>query len=170
MPAENEPRDDAFEISRNFDAPRELVWRAWTEPQRVAAWFGPKGSGPTRVIRHELRPGGVFLSSQVIPGGQEIWGKHVYREVVPISRLVWVHSFSDEHGALARHPLNPTWPLELLTTVTFDDLGARTRVTLQWMPINASEAERKTFSDARPGMQVGWTGSFEQLGEVLLKD
>jgi uncharacterized protein YndB with AHSA1/START domain len=93
----------------------------------------------------------------------------VYREVNPISRLVWVHSFADVNGDLARHPMSPTWPLELLTTVTFADLGGRTEVTLEWVPLNASEAELKTFRDGKPGMQGGWTGSFDQLAEHLAK-
>jgi len=171
MPA-NDPgsaSEDRFVISRIFDAPRNLVWKAWTEPERIAAWLGPKGAPPARVIRFELRTGGVFLSAMKTPDGSELCAKLVYREVNPISRLVWVHSFADVNGDLARHPMSPTWPLELLTTVTFADLGGRTEVTLEWVPLNASEAELKTFRDGKPGMQGGWTGSFDQLAEHLAK-
>jgi uncharacterized protein YndB with AHSA1/START domain len=161
-------RENVFEITREFDAPRDLVWKAWTEPARLAEWMGPKGSSKGRVLSHELRPGGVLHSAYVF-NGHEIWGKYVYREVVPVSRLVWVQSFSDEHGGLARHPMAPTWPLEMLTTVLLDDLGRRTRLTLRWEPINATEDERRIFRDAKPSMHGGWTGSFDALAEHLAK-
>jgi uncharacterized protein YndB with AHSA1/START domain len=159
--------DDHFVISRVFDAPRELVWQAWTAPDRIAAWLGPKGAAPARVIRHELREGGVFLSAMKMPDGSEMCGKFAYREVTPIARLVWVHSFADVNGVLVRHPMNPTWPMEILTTVTFADLGDKTEVTLDWVPLTADEVERRTFRDGKPGMQGGWTGSFDRLAEHL---
>jgi uncharacterized protein YndB with AHSA1/START domain len=160
--------DNIFEITREFDAPRVLVWKAWTEPARLAEWMGPKGASKGRVLRHELRPGGV-LHSCYIMNGHEMWGKHVYREVEPVSRLVWVQSFSDEQGRLTRHPMAPAWPLEMLTTVLLEDLGGKTRLTLQWELINATDEERRTFRDAKPSMQGGWTGSFDALAEHLAK-
>jgi len=159
--------DNHFTISRVFSAPRDLVWAAWTAPDRIIAWLGPKGAAPARVIRHELREGGVFLSAMKMPDGSEMCGKFVYREVTPISRLVWVHSFADVNGVLVRHPASPTWPMEILTTVTFVDLGDKTEVTLDWVPLDADEAERRTFRDGKPGMQDGWTGSFDRLAEHL---
>jgi len=145
----NDEAEDHFTISRVFDAPRELVWKAWTVPDQIAAWLGPKGFAPARVIRHELRPGGVFLSAMKTPDGSELCGKFVYREITPISRLVWVHAFADVNGVLVRHPMNPTWPMELLATVTFTDVGDKTRVTLDWVPLNADEVERRTFKDGK---------------------
>ena len=169
MPA-NDHGEDHFVISWIFNAPRGLVWKAWTEPERIGAWLGPKGAPPARVIRFELRAGGVFLSAMKMPDGWELCAKFVYREVDPISRLVWVHSFADVSGDLARHPMSPTWPLELLTTLTFADLGDRTEVTLDWVPLDANEVELKTFKDGKPGMRDGWAGSFDQLSDYLAKD
>lgn len=171
MPANDQATEgeDHFVISRVFDAPRELVWKAWTVPERIVAWLGPKGSSPARVIRHELRPGGVFLSAMKTPDGAELCGKYVYREITPISRLVWVQSFADVNGVPVRHPMNPTWPMELLTTVTLADLGNKTEVTLEWVPLNANAVERKTFHDGKPGMQGGWTAGFDQLAEHLAR-
>jgi uncharacterized protein YndB with AHSA1/START domain len=161
-------RDDLFEITRVFDAPRDLVWKAWTEPARLAAWLGPKGTSKGRVLRHELRPGGV-LHSSYFANGHEMWGKQVYREVVPVSRLVWVQSFSDEHGALTRNPMAPAWPIEMLTTLILEDFGTKTKLTLLWEPINATDEERKTFRDAKTSMHGGWTGSFDALAAHLAK-
>jgi len=159
--------EDHFVTSRIFNAPRELVWKAWTVPDRITAWLGPKGAAPARVVRHEFVEGGVFLSAMKMPDGSEMCGKFVYREITPISRLVWIHSFADVNGVLVRHPMNPAWPMEILTTMTFVDLGDKTEVALDWVPLNADEAERKTFRDGKPSMQGGWTGSFDQLAEHL---
>ncbi len=79
-----------------------------------------------------------------------------------------MHSFSNEAGGLTRHPLIPTWPLELLTTVTFaEEPGGKTRVTLRWTPINATPEEQRTFDATRDGMNSGWNGSFERLDAYL---
>lgn len=161
--------NEHFTISRVFKAPRERVWRAWTVPEHIAAWLGPKGAPPARVIRHELWVGGVFLSAMKMPNGPEMCGKFVYREIVPLSRLVWVHSFADVNGTLVRHPFSPTWPLELLTTVVFTDLGGKTEVSLDWVPINADEIECKTFKDGMDSMRTGWYGSFDRQEEHLVK-
>jgi len=156
-----------FVITHTFNAPREFVWKAWTVPAMLAQWFGPKGT-KCDVIKHELRPGGVFHSRLPSPDGTVMWGKFVYREVDAPNTLVWIHSFSDAGGInLTRHPLNAHWPLELLTTVRFEDQGKQTKLTLTWVPINATEEERKTFEAAIPGMNQGWGGSFEQLDEYL---
>ncbi len=120
---------------------------------------------------HDLRPGGVLHSSYTAPGGLgTIWGKHVYREVTPKTRLVWEHSFSNEAGEITRHPMAPLWPLVLLTTVTFAPDGDNTTtLTLEWIPLGATPQEEAVFHAAKPGMQGGWGGSFENLAE-LLKD
>ena len=102
------------------------------------------------------------------PTGRVMWAKFVYREIAAPERLVWVHSFSDEAGGLTRHPLSPNWPLELITTVTFQaQPGNKTKVTLRWSPINATAEEQATFEAAQSGMTQGWTGSFERLDVYL---
>jgi uncharacterized protein YndB with AHSA1/START domain len=158
-----------FIISRVFDAPRELVWTCFAEPERMKEWFGPKGSVIV-ASKMDLRVGGTYHGAMRDPSGRVMWAKFVYREVAAPRRLVWVHSFSDEAGGLTRHPLSPTWPLELLTTVTFDEEPAgKTKVTLRWSPLNATAEEQKTFDAAHDGMRGGWSGSFEQLEAYLAR-
>jgi uncharacterized protein YndB with AHSA1/START domain len=165
MLAETQNAD--FVISRVFDAPRDLVWKCFGEPERMKEWFGPKGS-VIIASTMDFRVGGTYHGAMRDPSGQVMWAKFVYREIIPPERLVWVHSFSDEAGGLTRHPLSPTWPLELLTTVTFEDaLSGKTKVTLRWSPLNATAEETKTFDAARDGMTQGWNGSFEQLAAYL---
>jgi len=165
MLAETECAD--FVISRVFDAPRDLVWKCFAEPERMKEWFGPKGSVIVASTM-DFRVGGTYHGAMRDPSGRVMWAKFVYREIVAPKRLVWVHSFSDEAGGLTRHPLSATWPLELLTTVTFEDApGGKTDVTLRWSPLNATDEENKTFAAARGGMTQGWAGTFERLADYL---
>jgi len=159
---------EEFVISRVFDAPRDLVWKAWTERDRLMQWFGPKGFTMSQA-KLDFRPGGMLHYCLSGPEGKEMWGKFVYREIIPPQRLVWMHSFSDEKGGLTRHPFSSDWPREMLTTVTFAEHEGKTTVTVRWTPINATEAERESFQNNREGMKMGWTGTFDQLAEYLAK-
>ncbi len=157
-----------FVITRVFNAPRELVWKAWTERERLMQWFGPKGfTMPTATL--DFRTGGVFLYCLRSADGQDMWGKFVFREIVPPERIVLVNSFSDEKGGLTRHPMSPTWPAEMLSTTTFVEHSGKTTITIKWAPLNATEEERKTFDAGRDGMTMGWNGTFDQLAEYLAK-
>ena len=158
-----------FVISRVFDAPREVVWECFTKPERMKEWWGPKGSVIV-ASKMDLRVGGTYHGAMRDPGGRVMWAKFVYREIVAPELLAWVHSFSDEAGGLTRHPMSPTWPLKLLTTVTLAQAPEnKTALTLRWSPLEATEEERKTFDAAHDGMRGGWGGSFDQLDAYLAK-
>ena len=159
-------QDRPFVISYRFDAPRERVWKAWTERERLMQWFGPKGV--TIPVAHlDFRPGGVFHFCMRQPDGKEMWGKFVYREIIAPEKIVLVHSFSDQHGGLTRHPFSATWPLEMLSTITVAGDGSSTKLTLESSPVNPSEEGRKTFDSSHDNMRQGWSGSFEQLAAYL---
>jgi uncharacterized protein YndB with AHSA1/START domain len=155
-----------FSITRVFDAPRELVWKAFTESERLMRWWGPKGF-TMRVAKLDLRPGGVFHYGMRSPDGRDMWGKFVYREIAAPERLVFVNSFSDEASNVTRHPFSPTWPLEILNTMTLSEHGGKTTLTISGSPINATEEERKTFEAGRDSMKQGFTGTLEQLANYL---
>jgi len=159
---------DDFVITREFDAPRDLVFKAWTEPERLAQWWGPKGF-TVKVANIDLRPGGMFLYGMVAPDGGEVWGKFIYREITPPERMVFINSFSDENGGTTRHPMAPTWPLEMLNTVTLTEHGEKTTLTLRSSAYEATEEERATFRAGRTSMQGGFTGTFDQLTAYLAK-
>ena len=93
----------------------------------------------------------------------------IYREIIAPERLVFIVSFSDEKGGVTRHPWSPNWPLETLSTVTFEAHGGKTKITVRWIPHAATELERKTFEDGRDGMTQGWTGTFDQFADYLAK-
>jgi uncharacterized protein YndB with AHSA1/START domain len=157
-----------FVISRVFDAPRDRVWKAWTEAELLKQWWGPKGF-KVHTSKVDLRPGGVFLYGMKAPDGSDTWGRFTYREIKAPERLVFIVSFSDPKGGVTRHPGTENWPLHIMSTVTFEAQGQKTKVTVQWTPHEATEAERKTFEEGKPSMQQGWTGTFEQFADYLKK-
>jgi uncharacterized protein YndB with AHSA1/START domain len=98
----------------------------------------------------------------------EMWGRQVFREIVPDEKLVYVQSFSDKDGGITRHPMSATWPLEMLATNTFEDAGAgKTKLTITWQPYNADDTAVATFDGARPGMDQGFAGTFAALEAYL---
>ena len=158
-----ETKSEDFVISRVLDAPRELVWKCFTDPEHMSHWWGPKGATVT-VAKMELRPGGTYHYRMEMADGGEIWGKMVYREISPRDRIVFLNSFSDAAGGTTRHPMAPTWPLEMLSIFTFEDEpGGKTRFTVRWSPHNASDDERKTFDAGHDSMRQGWGGTLDKL-------
>jgi len=157
-----------FVITRTFDAPRDRVWKAWTDREQLLQWFGPKGFKMT-TANLDLRPGGTFHFCLRAPDGKEMWGKFVYRVIEAPNHIVLVNSFSDEKGGITRHPMSPTWPRETLSKTTLTEEDGKTTITIAWCPLNPTDEERKTFDGAHEGMKQGWGGTFQQLEEFLAK-
>ena len=148
-------------IERVFDAPREAGWKAWTEPEQVMLWWGPKGY-TCPACKMDFRVGGVYLYCMRSPEGQDYWGTGVFREIVPLARIVFSDSFADEHGNVVpatHYEMEEDMPLEMLVTVTFEDVGGKTRMTLRHEGIPAGES--------RDGAGAGWNESFDKLAESL---
>jgi uncharacterized protein YndB with AHSA1/START domain len=157
-----------FTILRIFNAPRELVWKAWTEPEHLKHWWGPKGFTWMEGTM-DFRPRGIFHYGMRSPAGHEMWGKFLYREIVPPERLVFTVSFSDKERSTLRHPLSSTWPLEVLNTITLIDQQGKTTVTLRGVPVNATEEEQRTFKASYASMHQGFKGTMDQLDEYLTR-
>jgi uncharacterized protein YndB with AHSA1/START domain len=159
--------DREFVISRVFDATPDFLFKTWTDSKHME-WWGPKGV----TIQHaklELRPGGTFHYCMRTPDGHDMWGKWVIREIAGPERLVFVSSFSDEAGGITRHPMNPDWPREILSTITFAPQNGKTLLTVRWLPLNPTEPERKTFDENHESMKNGWTGTLDRLAEYLAR-
>jgi uncharacterized protein YndB with AHSA1/START domain len=118
--AQNESANRELVITRVFDAPRQIVWKAWTDPEHLMRWWGPHGF-KTRVSAMDVRVGGGWRFCMRSPAGKDEWQYGVYREIVELERLVFSYAFEDDTGK-PRH--------ETLVTVTFADEGAKTRITL----------------------------------------
>lgn len=154
-----------FVISRLVDAPREKVWQCWTEPARLAAWFGPKGF-ETVTAKLDFRTGGIYHYC-MRGNGVEMWGKWTFKEIDAPARLVFIDAFSDKDQGLGRHPMAPTWPAQMMTTVLLADFGPKTLITIQWSPYESSAAEQQTFAEGMASMHQGWSGTFERLDTYL---
>jgi len=157
-----------FTLTRVFDAPRDLVFKAWTETDRLAAWWGPKGFTWVSATL-DLRPGGMLHYCMRAPNGQEMWGKFVYREIHAPERIVLVNSFSDALGNTIRAPFNQDWPLQVLTTVTFAEHAGKTTVTLRGRPIEATASQHRAFEAGHDSMQRGFGGTLDQLADYLAR-
>jgi uncharacterized protein YndB with AHSA1/START domain len=159
---------DIFVIARAFDAPIERLFDLWTTPENLARWLPPAGF-TMRYISCDLKTGGSAFYSMDGPNGMKMYGRSNYLEIVRPSRIVYTQQFADEQGRVSRHPLSPTWPETMLTTVTFVAEGPeRTRVRIAWEPHGSlTPQELETFIKARSGMTQGWTGSLDKLETFL---
>jgi uncharacterized protein YndB with AHSA1/START domain len=154
-----------FVYTRTFDAPRDLVWKAWSEPDRLARWWGPKGF-TMRTYSLDFRPGGHF-HYLMTTGGNEMWGKFFYREIEEPGKIVWVNCFSDAEGNITRAPFSDLCPLEMLNIMTLTEDNGKTILSLRGRPINASEAEVAWYQSIHDGMTAGFGATFDQLDAYL---
>jgi len=155
-----------FVFSRTFDASREDVWNAFTQPQHLKHWWGTPGSS-VEIARHELKPDGLFHYRMKFPDGRTMWARFIFREIVVPERLVWLNGFSDEHAGLTRNPWVPSFPLETLNTLTLAEQDGKTLITITVVPFNASEEETRIFAGGINGMKMGFGASFKVLADYL---
>lgn len=155
-----------FVFSRTFDAPRQDVWDAFTQPRHLMHWWGTPGS-TVEIARHELKPGGLFHYCMKFPDGRAMWARFVFLEIVAPERLVWLNGFSDEHGGLTRNPWVPSFPLETLNTVTLAEQDGKTLLTITVVPFHPTGEEAGVFAGGINGMKMGFGASFKVLADYL---
>ncbi len=152
--------EDALVITRNFDAPRERVWKAWVNPEQAKKWWGPKDfTAPA--FETDPRVGGKYLACMRGPDGKDYWSTGVYREVVPNEKLVMTDSFADAKGnriPASEYGMSGDWPAELLVTVTLDENNGKTKLTLQHEGLP---------EEAREMCAQGWNESLDKLENSL---
>lgn len=152
--------DREIVITRVFNAPRELVFKVWTDPQHIAQWWGPKGF-TTRVTELDLRPGGKWRYVMIGPDGKEYPVKGVFREIVPLERIVT----SDEFDKGFEKVINIDLPRGMVVTAVFEDLDSKTKLTLQIM--HESVEDRRKHEEM--GVIEGWNSTLDCLDEHLAK-
>lgn len=151
----HDPETDIL-ITRVFKAPRELVWRVWTEPAHIERWFGPKGF-TTRVEELDMRVGGTSRYVMTGPDGNEYPGKGVFLEIVPMERIVTTDEFGDDF------PGGTDLPSGMVLTCDFEDIGEHTRVTIR---ISHPTPEDRRKHEAM-GVVDGWGSTLDCLDEHL---
>lgn len=153
-----------YTLTRTFNAPRDLVWRCWTDPELLGRWYGP---GVETVV-HQLapKPGGLWLH-EMIMGESSMYQRMEYVDVTPPSRLSMLMSTADVNWAVTNSPMMPNWPRVLMTVVTLTDVEVGTEMVLTWTPHDASTAEIEAFASAMAGLDRGWGAGMEIMAEIL---
>jgi uncharacterized protein YndB with AHSA1/START domain len=141
--------DRELTVSRVIDAPRPLVFKAWTDPAQIALWWGPKGF-TTVEYQMDIRPGGAYRLVMRSPEGTDHRKRGTYREIVEPERIVFTFAWEEPDGRLG---------VELLVTVTLEVLGSRTRLTLCQTGFDTVEW--------RDSHLAGWTSCLERFGEYM---
>lgn len=159
---------EKFVINRSFDAPLELMFNVWTDPKHFSKWLPPTGF-TMNFIRADIKPGGSTFYRMTDGGSTTMYGRAKYLEITKPNRIVYTQQFCDEKENISRHPHAPTWPETMLTTVTLtEESDNQTRVTIVWEVYGeATQEEIAVFVQAKGGMTMGWTGSFDKLEDYL---
>jgi uncharacterized protein YndB with AHSA1/START domain len=145
------PIDRMLTITRMFDAPRDLVWRAWTDPKHLMSWWGPRAH-PAEDVEADVRVGGRWRHClRAVEDGSALRHGGVFREVVPPERLVFTFAWEEEGER----------GIENVVTVTFAEQGGKTLMTMQQTPFQSFEE--------RDGHQGGWGSAFDRLDELLAR-
>jgi uncharacterized protein YndB with AHSA1/START domain len=145
--------DGELVITRTFAAPRELVFRAWTEAGHFARWFGPAGSS-LHVVAMDPRPGGAFHYCHHFPDYPDVWVGGVYDEVRAPERLAYRVFFADEGG---NRVARPGYPDEMRIAADFAEDAGGTRLTIRHAGLPGDRGEVQ-----------GWTESLERLDALLI--
>ncbi len=152
----------AIEIARILDAPRELVWQAWTDPQHLMRWWGPEQfTSPACTI--DLRVGGKYHFCMQAPDGEKFWSGGVYQDLVAPERMVYTDRFADEAGnpvPASYYGMGDDIPFEMTIIVTFELVDGKTKMTLRHIGLPAGEMSEMTIQ--------GWNSSFDKLAESLV--
>lgn len=155
-------------IKREFSAPCNLIWRAYTERDHFENWIKPKGF-KMNITKYDFRKGGVRLWSLQSADGKTMWEKSVFKEIIPQEKLIYIFSYSNEKAEIIRSPYMPDFPLEVENEVTLEEENEKTFLTVIGRPINFNEKEGKTYEKYIPGMEQGAKGTYDQLEAYVMK-
>jgi uncharacterized protein YndB with AHSA1/START domain len=151
--------NDTILIERTFDAPVNLIWQMWTQPEHLKHWYGPEGFNIS-VAEMDVRVGGkhlICMERQTPDGSMKFWTVGEYTEVNPTSRLVYTDSMSDEHGNVITHSEEADYPLITIVTVLLEDIGGRTKMVMTHAGVPAGDE----------GASAGWEQAFTKLANHI---
>ena len=163
--------DKSIIIERIFDAPRELVWEAWTKPELIKKWWGPEGfTAPS--IKINLKVGGKYIYCMRGPKGsswdKDMYSAGVFKEIVPNEKIVTTDYFSDENGNKVdptEYGMGTDAPEEMKVAIRFEDEGeGKTKLTIEYL---RPETKEQMEAMLKSGMQEGWNSSLNKLAVAL---
>ncbi|MEM7195264.1 MAG: SRPBCC domain-containing protein [Pseudomonadota bacterium] len=165
----NDTRVEPSIIVREIDAPRELVFSAWTEVRHLSNWMFPMPGCRCEYVSADIVDGGSSLHKVTMPNGYEMWLYTVYEKVAAPDELVFLQYMSNENGDILPNPRIPNWPKDMLASLSFEELAeSRTRLTFLWQPRNPTADEISVFEDSREDHGKGWGAGMDQL-EIYLQ-
>ena len=155
-------------ITRDFNAPMQLVYDAWTRPDHLGQWQAPNENVRCEFKYADIKNGGSALHKMVMPNGNEMWLLTKYHELHPYHTIIFTQYGSNEDGDIMSPPM-PSWPKEIRATIKLTESDGITSMEFIWKPINPTKEEAQGWkaSHAQPGK--GWEGSFELLAGYLAK-
>jgi uncharacterized protein YndB with AHSA1/START domain len=156
-----ETKRDELIVTRTFNAPVALVWKAFTDPEHLARWWGPKDfTAPS--ITLDFRVGGKYIYCMRAPDGQEFWSAGTFKEIIPLKKIVYTDSFSDDKGNVVpatHYGMGGDIPLEMQITQLFEESNGKTKLTL----IHAG----LPFGEMKEMTSAGWNESLDKLAATL---
>lgn len=155
-------------ITREFSAPRQLVFDAWTQVEHLNKWMFPMPGCKCEFFTAEIGDGGSSLHKITMPNGHEMWLFTKYEEVQSPEKLIFLQYMSNENSDIIPSPHMPNWPKDMVATLLFEEVSeSKTKLTFLWEPRNPTPEEVEAFEASRSEHGRGWGAGMEQLHHYL---
>ncbi len=154
-------------LTREFNAPRQLVFDAWTQVNHLKNWMFPMQGFSCEYVSADITAGGSSLHKMITPTGNEMWLLTKYEEVSSPSRLVFRQYMSNESGDILPNAQMPNWPKEIRATITLEESDGKTQLRFVWEPVEPTKEEAEAFAAAIAQQGNGWSSGLEQLSIYL---
>jgi len=155
-------------IVREFDAPRELLFEAWTQVEHLQQWMFPMPGCTCEFVSADIKEGGTSLHKVAMPNGYEMWLLTKYEEVLAPEKLVFLQYMANEDGEIVSNPKMPDWPKDMLATLHFEALSeTKTKISFHWEPRNPTAKELAVFEASQADHHKGWGAGMDQLVAYL---
>jgi uncharacterized protein YndB with AHSA1/START domain len=153
-------------ITRVINAPRQLVFEAFTQKEHLQHWFGPAGM-KLEVVSIDVKPNGKFHYKMIGPDGNAMYGIFTYKEIIAPEKIVFTSAFADEKGNAIKAPFEIDFPIEIMNTWTLTENDGKTTLTLNGYPFMGTDAQLKTFLELHSSMNEGFGKTFDQLDTYI---
>lgn len=167
MSNNDQTKVEASILTREFDAPMQLVFDAWTQVEHLNNWMFPKAGFTVEYLSADIRTGGSSLHKMTMPNGYEMWLLTEYDEVSPPDTLVFRQYMSNEAGEVVPNPQMPDWPKDMQATINLEEVDGKTLLKFIWEPVNPTAAEIAVFEASRAQHGEGWGAGLNQLTAYL---
>lgn len=155
-------------IKREFNAPKQLVFDAWTKAEHLSNWMFPMSGCTCEFVFANITDGGTSLHKVTMPNGHEMWLLTKYEEVNAPNKLVFLQYMSNENGDMLPNPQMPNWPKDMVATLLFEEIEEqKTKLIFLWEPRDPTPEEIEVFEASRADHHKGWGAGMDQLEQYL---